>query len=170
MQILSKFPIKKGLKKENALSLLPLKSALDYATRRVQVNQDGLKLNGTHPESICVDVNILGGIVHATKKNTVALVVASKKVGLERTADKTSHSICLENGMQDDVTILKLDKKPFQGVDLFKCFGATSMGENAIQEEITSGLKSGNACCHSVQNLLSSSFLSKNIKFDVFRT
>jgi hypothetical protein len=44
------------------------------------------------------------------------------------------------------------------------------MGENAIQEEITSGLKSGNVCRHSVQNLLPSSFLSKNIKFDIFRT
>jgi len=35
---------------------------------------------------------------------------------------------------------------------------------NSIQEEIKSRLKSGNACYHSVQNLLSSSLLSKNLK------
>jgi hypothetical protein len=38
------------------------------------------------------------------------------------------------------------------------------MNQNSIQEEIKSRMKSGNASCHSVQNLLSSSSLSKNIK------
>jgi hypothetical protein len=38
------------------------------------------------------------------------------------------------------------------------------------REEIKSRLKSGNACCHPVQNLLSSSLLSKNIKITVYRT
>ena len=39
-----------------------------------------------------------------------------------------------------------------------------------IQEEIKSRLKSGNACYHSVQNLLSYSLLSKNIKIKMYRT
>jgi hypothetical protein len=38
------------------------------------------------------------------------------------------------------------------------------MNKNSIQEEIKSRLKSGNACYHSVQNLLSSSLLSKDLK------
>ena len=38
------------------------------------------------------------------------------------------------------------------------------------QEEIKTRLKSGNACCHSVQNLLSSSLLSKNLKINIYRT
>ena len=38
------------------------------------------------------------------------------------------------------------------------------------QEEIKSRLKSGNACYHSVQNLLSSSLLSKNLKIKMYRT
>ena len=42
--------------------------------------------------------------------------------------------------------------------------------QNSIQEEIKSRLNSGNACCHSVQNLLSSSLLSKNIKIKIYRT
>jgi len=41
--------------------------------------------------------------------------------------------------------------------------------QNSIQEEIKSRLKSGNACYHSVQNLLSSSLLSKNLKIKIYR-
>jgi hypothetical protein len=44
--------------------------AVAYAIRRVQVNQDGLKLNGTQQLLVCVDdVNILGGRVHTVKEN-----------------------------------------------------------------------------------------------------
>ena len=42
--------------------------------------------------------------------------------------------------------------------------------QNSIQEEIKSRLKSGNACYHSVQNISSSSLLSKNLKFKIYRT
>jgi len=43
------------------------------------------------------------------------------------------------------------------------------MNQNSIQEEIKNILKSGNACYHSVQNLLSSSLLSKNLKIKIYR-
>ena len=48
--------------------------------------------------------------------------------------------------------------------------GTTLTDQNSIQEEIKSTLKSGNACYHSVQNLLSSRLLSKNLKIKVHRT
>ena len=44
------------------------------------------------------------------------------------------------------------------------------MNQNSIQEEIKNILKSGNACYHSVQNLLSSSLLSNNLKIKIYRT
>ena len=48
--------------------------------------------------------------------------------------------------------------------------GTTLTNQNSIQEEIKSRLKSGNACYRSVQNLLSSSLLYKNLKIKIYRT
>ena len=63
---------------------------LEYVFRRVQVNQDVLKLNGKHQILVCADeVNILGGRVHTIKKNTESLLVGSKEIGLKVYTDKT---------------------------------------------------------------------------------
>jgi len=55
-------------------------------------------------------------------------------------------------------------------VEQFRCSGTTESNQNSIQDEIKSRLRSGDACYHSVQNLLSSSLLSKNIKIKIYRT
>jgi hypothetical protein len=52
----------------------------------------------------------------------------------------------------------------------FKYLGPTFTNQNSIEEEIKSRLKSENASYHSVQNLLSSSWLSKNIKIKIHRS
>jgi len=67
---------------------------LEYAIRRVQVKQDGLKLNGTHQLLVfAVDVNMLGGSVHTIEKNAESLVVASMQVGLDVNADKMKYMV-----------------------------------------------------------------------------
>jgi len=48
--------------------------------------------------------------------------------------------------------------------------GTTLTNQNSIPEEIKSRLRSGNACYHSVQKLISSTFLSKNLKIKIYRT
>jgi len=64
------FPIRNGLKQREALSPLLFNFALEYAIRRVQVNQDGLKLNGSHQLlAYTDDVNILGRSGATVKKN-----------------------------------------------------------------------------------------------------
>jgi hypothetical protein len=77
------FLIKNGLQKGDALSPFLFKFALEYAIRRAQVNQGGLKLNGTYHILIFDnDVNILDESVRTVKKHR-RLVVASKQIGLE---------------------------------------------------------------------------------------
>ena len=67
---------------------------LEYAIRRVQVNQDGLKLSGTHQLLVYADdVNVLGGSVRTIKENSEGLAVASKETGLEVNADKTKYMV-----------------------------------------------------------------------------
>jgi hypothetical protein len=64
---------------------------------------------------------------------------------------------------------MKTDNSSFERVEDFMCLGTTLMNQNSIQEEIKSILKSGNTCYHSVQNLLSSSLLYKNLKIKIYR-
>ena len=65
---------------------------------------------------------------------------------------------------------MKVDNSSIERVEEFKHLGTTLTTQNYIQEEIKSRLKLGNACYHSVQNLLSSSLLSKNLKIKIYRT
>jgi hypothetical protein len=65
---------------------------------------------------------------------------------------------------------MEVDNKSFEMVEEFKYLRTTLTNQNSIQEEITSRLKSRNACCRSVQNILSSILISKNIKIKIYRT
>ena len=88
------FPVRNGLKQGDALSPFLLNFALEYAIKRVQVNQDGLKLNGTHQLLVYADdVNILCGSLHTVKENADALVAATKEIGLEINADKSKYMV-----------------------------------------------------------------------------
>jgi len=58
---------------------------------------------------------------------------------------------------------------PLEKVEQFKYLGTNVTTQNSTEEEIKSRLKLGNACCHSVQNILSYSLLSKNVKIKIYR-
>ena len=62
---------------------------------------------------------------------------------------------------------VKIDNSSIERVEEFKCLGTTLTNKNSIQEDIKSRLKLGNACYYSVQNLLSSRLLSKNLKIKI---
>ena len=64
---------------------------------------------------------------------------------------------------------VRIDNCTFERVEVFKYLGTTLTNQNSIAEEIKSRLMSGNACYHSVQNLLYSGLLSKNLKIKIYR-
>jgi len=125
-----------------------------------------LKLNGAHQLLVYADdVNIMEGSVHIIKENIETLVVASKEIELEVNADKTKYMVMSRDQNAGQSHSRRTDNSYFARVEEFKYLGTNVTHQNSIQEEIKSRWKSGNA---SVQNLLYSSLLSKNLKIKIY--
>lgn len=65
---------------------------------------------------------------------------------------------------------IKTANRPCENVAEFKYLGMTVTNQNFISEEIKSRVNSGNACYHSVHNILSSNLLSKTVKIKIYKT
>jgi len=97
--------------------------ALEYAIRRIQVNQDGLKLNGTHQLlANADDVHILGGNIHTLKGNAEALVAATREIGLEVSADKPKYMVMSRDQNAGRIHSVRIDNSTFERAEDFKYF------------------------------------------------
>jgi ribosomal protein S2 len=123
----------------------------------VQEHQVVLKLNGTRQLRVYADdVNLLRDNIDTIKKNTKTLTDASKEVGLEVNTEKNKYMLLSRHKNAGQNREIKIANRSFGNMALFRYLGTTITNQNLIQEEIKRGLNSGNACYHSVQNLLSS--------------
>jgi hypothetical protein len=94
-----------------------LKIKICYEEGKVQENQEGLKLNGTHQHLVCADyVNLLGKNINTIKKSTEAVSDTSKDIGLDLNTEATEYMFISvhQNVRQNDN--IKLAKKSFENV------------------------------------------------------
>ena len=103
------------------------------------------------------------------KVDTEALVAATRETGLEISPDITKYMVMSRDQNAGRNHSVRIDNSTFKRVEKFKYLGTTLTNQNSVMEEIKSRLRLRNACCHSVQNLLSSRLLSKNLKIKIYR-
>jgi hypothetical protein len=84
--------------------------------------------------------------------------------------DKTKYMLLFRHQNVGQNREIKIANRSFENVSQFKYLGTTVTNQNFIEEEIKRRLNSGNACYNSVQNLLPSRLLSKNVRIRIYKT
>ncbi|KAJ4436596.1 hypothetical protein ANN_16629 [Periplaneta americana] len=136
-----------------------------------QDNRQGLELNGLHQRLVYADdVNMLGENPQTIRENTEILVEGSKAIGLEVNPEKTKYMIMSRNQNIVRNGNIKIGDLSFEEVEKFKYLGAIVTNINDTREEIKRRINMGNACYYSVEKLLSSNLLSKNLKVRIYKT
>jgi hypothetical protein len=112
---------------------------------------------------------LLGDNIDTIKKHAETLIDASTEVGLEIIVEGTKYKLLSRHRNVGQNRDIKIANRSFGNASQFRYLGTTVSNQNLIQEKNKGRLNSGSACYHSVQNLLSSRLLSKNVKITIYK-
>jgi hypothetical protein len=112
----------------------------------------------------------VGENIDTTQKNKEALFDAGKEIGLEVNPERTKYMLRAPYQKAGQRHCLNKANSGFEDVVTLKYLGTILTDQKCMLEEIKSRLNSGNASYHSVQSLLSSRLLSRNVKVDICKT
>jgi hypothetical protein len=127
------FPVQKGIKQSNILSSLLFNSAWEYTIRKVQDNQTGLKLNGTHQLlAYADDVNLLGDNIDTIKK-TKTFIDASSGANVE----KTKYMLLSPHKNAGQICDTEIANRSSETVSQFKYLGTTVINQNLIMRQLS---------------------------------
>jgi hypothetical protein len=128
--------IQNGLKQGNALSPLLFNFDFEYAVRKIQEIQVGLKLNETHQLLVYAgDINLLGDDIDTIKKGIEALIDASKETGLKVNTEKAKYMLLSRHQNAGKGKNINIANRPFENVAKFNYFGKTIRNHDLIHEE-----------------------------------
>ncbi|KAJ4447721.1 hypothetical protein ANN_09729 [Periplaneta americana] len=153
------------------IQAVPSKIGSAVSGKLKRANRQGLGLNGLHQLLDYVDdVNMPGENPQTIRENTEIFLEATKAIGLEINPEKTKYTITSRDQNIVRNGNIKIGDLSFEELEKSKYLGATIINVNATREEIKRRLNMGNACYYSVEKLLSSSLLSKNLKVRIYKT
>jgi hypothetical protein len=84
--------------------------------------------------------------------------------------ENTKYMLMSRNRKTGQKHSIRIVNRYFEDMAKFRYLGTTLTDQNCMREEIKSRLNSGNACYHSVQSLLSSRLLSRNVNVKIYKT
>ncbi|KAJ4428965.1 hypothetical protein ANN_25961, partial [Periplaneta americana] len=164
-----KTPCGEGSKTWDRFQMRIHKRVIDLHSPSEIDNRQGLELNGLHQLLVYADdMNMLGENPQMIRENAEILVEASKAIGLEVNPEKTKYMSRDQNIVRNGT--IKIGDLSFEEVEKFTYLGATVTNINDTQEKIKRRINMENACYYSVEKLLSSSLLSKNLKVRIYKT
>jgi predicted nucleotidyltransferase len=116
------------------------------------------------------DVNIVGKEHRYHTEKTEALYqILVRRLGLEVSTAKTKYMLMSRCKKAGQKHCIKMVNRSFEDVAKLKYLVTTVTDQNCMNEEIKSRLYSGNAYYHSLQSVLSSCLLSRNVKVKIYK-